>query len=938
MKEVRVDPIQILKLTSYESIRFTSFVAYTFWLFNLLLLIGYSLTAGPMLFERLLESVARGNAPAYQPVVVAASMALPLVAMVFAHFSGLSRDNKSLSEFLVGVEIPIAAVLIGRSIWAHEISMTSLLLYSFMVGVAACQCWLLMQRRIHGVLLYRSPSLLLTAATAFVAVGGVYLSALAIVFTSPVIAGVLIGGGYMIFAGIPALVLFPIAIMVIAAGIAALAFGLFALWLSFYLPYCFLSQCAVRLKRSSGNAHKIVTAGVLLACVTAFLALHSKGRTEVFENLAQDQSSISVQTQLLDRAEEIRSGLLDAHLARLRYLPQDFGFGIRHPLIEFRDKLMGLLLPALVYQGNVAKDSRRAESQYEVFFDSPIQRAERETILAAHKNHWTPNFEPSAGLLDIGQRTVHVESQKVAVDVVQGVATVTVQEVLQNRTARRLETLQYFTLPEDAVVTGLWLSDTETEPEMFAFQVAPRGAAQQVYREEVQKRIDPALLELVGPRQYRLRVFPVLPNQPMVVTMTYKTLPDAQGHWPLPTLQEQRNIFWDKDTKRTINEQVVKADDAGKWLPQQLSPAIPNATNVSLGYIDGSNYIYAKPLTEYDSQGVIKRQRIAVLVDGSYSMGAHKTPLKAALNTLSGSDIYFCKNECVASNVDFMSDWIFYGNTQPLQQLRTFKDDSGLTNYDAVFLLSDGGSYESQPESDSLSFDTPVWLVELGQGVHAYRDSLLESVRSSKGNIVRSVNQALVDLNLHNMELPPNSRSDATSGAVAITSRHVWYERELGPADQSNDQLAQIIAGLKIKQLGESSDSNDSHDVMHEIAVRQGIVSNYSSMIVLVNDAQRRRLKDLSSADDRFEREVETGIAGSSVVATAVPEPHEWALMALGLLLLLFTGHKRGWRLSGAFQPVTSFNTAILADNVNMAHTEQIMPDANTRYSIRDFL
>ena len=938
MKEVRVDPIQFLKLHSYESIRFTRFVASTFWLFNILFLIGYSLTAGPMLFDRLQKSVALGNAPVYQLVVVVASIALPLVAMIFAYFSGFSRDNKSLSEFLVGVEIPIAAVLIGRSIWAHEISMTSLLLYSFMVGVAVCQCWLLMQRRIHGVLLYRSSSLLLTAATAFVAVGGVYLSALAIVFTSPVIVGVLIGGGYLIFAGIPALVLFPIAIMVIAAGLAALAFGLFSLWLSFYLPYCFVAQCAVRLKRSSANVHKIVTAGVLLVCVTAFLALHSNARTEVFENLAQDQSSISVQTQLLDRADEIRSGFLDAHLAQLRYLPQDFGLGIRHPLMEFRDKLMGLLLPALVYQGNVAEDSRRAESQYEMFFDSPIQRAERETILAAHRNHWIPDFEPSAGLLDIGQRTVHVESQKVFVNVAQGVATVTVQEVLLNRTARRLETLQYFTLPEDAVVTGLWLSDTETEPEMFAFQVAPRGAAQQVYREEVQKRIDPALLELVGPRQYRLRVFPILPNQPMVVTMTYKALPDAQGHWPLPTLQEQRNIFWDKDTKRTINEQMVKADDPGKWLPQQLFPIITNDTNTSLGYIDGSNYIYAKPLTEYDGQGVVKRQKIAVLVDGSYSMGTQKSSLKAALDTLTGSDIYFCKNECVASRVDLMSEWIFYGNTQPLQQLRTFKSESGLINYDAIFLLSDGGSYESQPESDRLSLDVPVWLVELGQGVHAYRDSLLESVRGSKGDIVRSVSQALADLNLQNTQLPPNPRSDATSGAVAVTSRHVWYERQLNPTDQSNNQLAEIIGGLKIKQLGESSDSSDTLDTMHEIAVRQGIVSNYSSMIVLVNDAQRQRLKELSSADDRFEREVETGMAGSSVVATAVPEPHEWALMALALLLLLFTAHKQGWTLSGVFQPVNRFNTATLADNVHMAHTEQIMPDANTRYSVRDFL
>jgi len=250
--------------------------------------------------------------------------------------------------------------------------------------------------------------------------------------------------------------------------------------------------------------------------------------------------------------------LVDAYLSPLRYLPNDFGVATRQPLLEFRNYLLKLLLPTLVYQGDTRTDMQLAERQYEAFFDQPIQRAERRTILNAHRNHWTPNSDLSAGLLDIGQRTVHVESQNVTVDVKQNVSTITIQEVLQNRTPRALETLQYFTLPEDAVITGLWLSDNEAHPEMFPFQVAPRGAAQQVYREQVQIRVDPALLELVGPRQYRLRVFPVVPDTPMIVTLKYRTLQSSDGQWPLPVLKEQRNIFWDKNTRRSINGQPVK--------------------------------------------------------------------------------------------------------------------------------------------------------------------------------------------------------------------------------------------------------------------------------------------------------------------------------------------------------------------------------------------
>lgn len=43
----------------------------------------------------------------------------------------------------------------------------------------------------------------------------------------------------------------------------------------------------------------------------------------------------------------------------------------------------------------------------------------------------------------------------------------------------------------------------------MASQVAPRGAAKQVYEESVSRGIDPALLAQVGPRQYQLRVFPI---------------------------------------------------------------------------------------------------------------------------------------------------------------------------------------------------------------------------------------------------------------------------------------------------------------------------------------------------------------------------------------------------------------------------------------------
>jgi len=791
VKEEVIDPpVRLLRLEGYEHKAFLKKVAAGFWIFNLLYLVGISLVAGPMLLQKLYKAVELGNAPSHQLWVIAAAILLPLVAMGFVHLTRLSDDSKSLSEFLVGVELPIAGVLLGRSIWAHELTATSFLLYCFMLSVAACQCWLLVRRQNRNTDIAPSS---VTALSALVAAGGVYLSALAIVFTSPLTVGAMIGSIYLIIGGLAATVFFPPALLAVPVGVGVLFFGVYAMWFVLYVPYCFVKRYLLNLKSTPAFGRSL-SIGVVLLCIGIFISLHIDARKGTLGLLTQKRSTDTEQSELLKISEEIRAELLDAHLSPIRYLPQDFGFRTSHPLVEIRNSLMGVLLPTLVYQGNTDRDSRKAEREYEAFFDAPIQRAERETILAAHKNHWSPNRDLSAGLLDIGQRTVHVESQKLNVEVNDGVATIKLQEVLRNRTTQRLETLQYFTLPEDAVVTGLWLSDSEADPEMFSYQVAPRGAAQQVYKEEVQRRVDPALLELVGPRQYRLRVFPILPHQPMVVTMTYKTLPDVQGNWPLPVLQEQRNIFWDKKTVRTVNSQFTDADVSSQWLPAKLPAQIEDTPIAGdLEYIENSSYVYARPLPWYNN--VDANKRIAVLVDGSYSMRNQKTALGAALEKLYGSDIFFCKTECLYTNIDKQDDWVFYGSSQPLQQLKMFESNSN--GYDAVFYLSDGGSYELQDKDNPLSLSVATWLVELGQGVHAYHDHLIDSVRSSGGRVVQSVEQAMVDWRLKTDLTGFNISGSDTP--VAVTAKHIWYERPANPGDDSNPQLSEIVGGLKIK-------------------------------------------------------------------------------------------------------------------------------------------
>src|SRR5262249_55241893 len=116
-----------------------------------------------------------------------------------------------------------------------------------------------------------------------------------------------------------------------------------------------------------------------------------------------------------------------------------------------------------------------------------------------------------------------------------------------------------------------------------AFTVAPRGAAQRVYGGEVRRRRDPALLEQIGPRQYRLRAFPIPPRPrhdehgarpqlmqaPRFHLWLRVALLAEGGVFPLPRLGERRGVCWDRATRRIAPARDV-AWPQESWLPAEL--------------------------------------------------------------------------------------------------------------------------------------------------------------------------------------------------------------------------------------------------------------------------------------------------------------------------------------------------------------------------------
>ncbi|HEY9300927.1 MAG TPA: PEP-CTERM sorting domain-containing protein, partial [Phormidium sp.] len=73
-------------------------------------------------------------------------------------------------------------------------------------------------------------------------------------------------------------------------------------------------------------------------------------------------------------------------------------------------------------------------------------------------------------------------------------------------------------------------------------------------------------------------------------------------------------------------------------------------------------------------------------------------------------------------------------------------------------------------------------------------------------------------------------------------------------------------------------------------AKQYGIVTPYSSMIVLVNDRQREDLKRAEKQSDRFNRAIEDQQlpqpTNLNAPVSAVPEPAEWLLLLVGAIAL----------------------------------------------------
>lgn len=931
-----------------------------FWSWNAIFLAFMFLGFAPTLLPEMINAVRTGTIPVQFLALGAILVVIPLAAVALG-LTVLRRSPGRLLTFGYGVEGPLMLIIAIRFFAVREATpMLILLLVIAVLGLAALM-WQVLDRRAGERRLFleylRVPGLTLLL------VMGLYASVWIAFYAVPIpvivwqtindlfaqgiwqlLSDLSEMGVWWIFLGIHGLIL---------AGYTATLFVVMPIVVPILYVRAWWRGVRQFAARSGRLRAAALTVAVVLLCVVSVVLAGRQPQHRAFALLKTPPDSPEEALALLEQREVIRAGLLNAYLAPARYVSAVGevyhvrilfmeAFDLSEELAEPIQRAYEVVARPVLYEpvdpvepptdawrweNRVFREEpARAAEMYEAFFDESIVDGEREAVVHAARSTWSI-AQAQAAWQAVDDREIHLVRQEVSVvEHADGSrpgdwAEVELYEVYQNQTAQRQEVVYYFSLPESAVITGVWLGNSADRDTRFVYRVSPRGAAQAMYRNEVRYNLDPALVEQIGPRQYRLRVFPIEPQQiswndmgtrstveagpEMHMWLTYRTFALADDTWPLPRLAEKRNVYWDHASVRLVNGRQMQVDSE-EWLPASVPAAAPVEPMAHRVDFPGGQTVLARPVSVADLPGLPDDVRLAVVLDRSRSMATYESEVKDALAQLAGvaqtdvdvyltASIYRGEEPSRAKLADVASgDILYYGGQNAAEMLAQFDQLRAGDDYDAVLVLTDGTGYGLGSSGIDVPLpDAPVWMVHLdGAFPLGYDDATLEVIQASGGGVAGSVDEALVRLAI----------ALEADGAVPydVVDGYVWQvvPTEAAEGIDAADDLGplaarRLILAEMVRNRG-SLDQLETLDTLHAIAIEHSVVTPYSSMIVLVTPWQQQRLDQLEREGDRFEREYEdVGETVPETGITAVPEPEEWLLLAVVAGMLLWYARKR---------------------------------------------
>ncbi len=930
-----------------------------FWSWNLVFLLLIGFVIAPHVLWQLLLEVADGLLPPSLLVSAAFVFVVPILATLMA-LVPLRRHSDRWLTLMYGLEAPLFVLGLFRLFLLREVTPAVGALLAFLgLGVLAFGYSFALGSESTS----RRAAVMRSLGAGFSLSSAAYLGALLSFYAVPTAVWLVVG--FFRFGWVREL-----ANMLQHSHGAALIWLPMALFLFFYsasllvvLPFALIwlyaKQGLAVVRSAYRHLPRWQIALLILAIPVAgellYRGLGQQTQGQIFALLDPDPDrssppplrSDAERSALLARQDEVRRGLLNAYLAPYRYLSATGSNN--HIRNLFRDgghlsagsadalqQAYNVLVAPFLYRGDsLFADQARAEKLYESFFDVPLQKAERDPIQRSLSATYDRD-QRQAGLLNIGQRKVHLQRQDVTVQEHGDFASLELHEVYENQTVEQQEIFYYFSLPESAVITGLWLGDTEDRARRFAPNVAPRGAAQRVYTREVQRRADPALLEQVGPRQYRLRAFPIPPrarlsdrrftsptdSAPAILHLwlTYDVFAE-NGAWPLPILRERRNVYADARTERTQNGQewAPARQDPEIWLPPSIPARSPQPNHAHACVFPdstspGGGFEVQIRAAANAASALPPGQTFAVVIDRTLSMARHAAALAENIDWIKKHIAPTHRVHVYLSSAPIRSEAAsriedigrvdpralqFFGGHRLGTLLRQFAALRGSQAYRAVLVLTDDGSMDFADDKDAIAdFAAPVFFVHVGGGLSAgYDDASIATMQKRGGSAVLSVGEAFARIAAAGSAGTTDELLSEVIDGHRITVRRsapTSATSTLRDTAQPSDAIHSLAARALILALLRQIDHGEAGalDRLHAIAKAHRQVSPYSSLLVLVNDEQRRALQEAEKEKNRFDRQVESGketlTAPHDVMASGVPEPEEWLLLMVVCMAAFF--------------------------------------------------
>jgi len=580
--------------------------------------------------------------------------------------------------------------------------------------------------------------------------------------------------------------------------------------------------------------------------------------------------------------------LTNKYLAKYRYFGDNTSDNVKRLYKNektgaFLQGIFNTLARPFIYNGRFS--SSLANFDYQDIFDENIQLAQKKKVRKAVYST-LDRSDTASTLIDKDAKTVLLTKRKADIEIIPNlpVAKVRITEEYKNKSTTDKEVYYELVLPQGSVITDLKLGKNLE----YQGKISPKGAARKTYERQVFNSNDPALLEKCGLRQYTLRVFPVPVRDTQKVSYEYITLIHDEKV-ELPIIYEKRNVFENIFTvkKYSVNKETEKQlnDDNIKIAQEYINCPVSINTN-------GVNLSFAPKAQKED----IKNKKIAFLLDTSFSNKTNwskylkKDDDFIKLSRYNTVDTYFF-NDVVSNKTDInKSKQISIGKTKKLNAINQIAKN----DYDLIVLLTDNSNFDSS-ERKSTDIKIPVYIIHTTSDIPPYFNELTDTVMKSGGDIEKNIEDVINDF----------SQKQQNNSVISADNDFVWLKgKSLNSVDFGNLELKKLAASKLIDEKIRTENIEDIQvlDKIHNIAKQYGIVTNYSSYIALVNKWQEKQLEQNEKSKDRYKANKKSGADrfvndfDEDNDIKAVPEPEEWMMIILGLvLLILFSIYRKNY-------------------------------------------